>query len=316
MRKAALIYNPTSGSKRQDRTRSIDSVAEVLRSAGVEAVRVPTTAPGSAGEQAREAIAGGCDTVFACGGDGTIHEVLQGVVGTDAALGVIPLGTANSLAFDLGIPRDPRRAAQAALVAEPRRIAAGKVEYCTASGSRSRYFTVAAGVGADAYLAYALSVDFKRTHGMPAYYAKAAQLWAVHDFPPFEVRFTDKATGERRVERVSEMLAIRITDFGGILRRMAPRAALGRDDLELVLFKTRRRTSYLRFVIGNMFGRSPRVSDIESLGANEVECVPVEGKAGKIHVEADGEVLGRVPARISVVPNAFRLLMRRVASTE
>lgn len=309
MRKAALIYNPTSGSKRQDRMRSIGIVSQTLGDAGVDAVQVPTTGPGTAGEQAGDAIAHGCDAVLACGGDGTVHEVLQGVVGTEAALGIIPLGTANSLAFDLRIPRDPRSAAQWLLRAEPRRIAAGKVEYGAGSGRQSRYFTVAAGVGADAYLAYALSVEFKRTHGMAAYYAKATQIWALHHFPHFEVRFKDKPTGESRVERVSEMLAVRITDFGGVLRRMAPKAALKRDDLELVLFKTRKRTSYLRFILSNMIGRNARVSDILFVPVEEVECVPIEGGEAKIHVEADGEVLGRVPARISMVPDAFTLLM-------
>jgi diacylglycerol kinase (ATP) len=309
MRRAALIYNPTSGSKRQDRMRSIATIVETLQAADVDALRVPTEGPGTAGDQARAAIRDGCDTVLACGGDGTIHEVLQGVVGTEAALGVVPLGTANALAYDLGVPRDPCRAAETLLRAQPRRIAAGKVDYCTSSGRQSRYFTVAAGIGADAYLAYELSVEFKRTHGMSAYYAKATQLWAIHDFPHFEVRFTDKSSGEPRVERVSELLAIRITDFGGILRRMAPKAALRRDDLELVLFKTRKRISYLRFIAANMLGRHPRVADIEFAPADELECMPIEGGASKIHVEADGEVLGRVPARISVVPNAFTLLM-------
>lgn len=308
MRKAALIYNPTSGSKRQDRMRSVQAVAESLRAAAIEPVLVPTLGPGKAGEQARSAIEDGCDTVLACGGDGTVHEVLQGVVGTDAALGVIPLGTANALAFDLRIPRDPRCAAQAVLSAQPRRIAAGKIDFCTGRGQRSRYFTVAAGIGADAYLAYELSVEFKRTHGMSAYYAKATQLWAIHDFPRFEVRFTDKS-GKPRVEHVSQLLAIRITDFGGILRRMAPRAALSRDHLELVLFKTRKRTSYLRFIASNMVGRSPRVADIEFAAADELECVPIGDGASKIHVQADGEALGSVPARLSIVPSAFTILM-------
>jgi diacylglycerol kinase (ATP) len=308
MRKAALIYNPTSGSERQDRISAIEIVARALRAANVEVVLIPTLGRGTAGDQARAAIEDGCDTVVACGGDGTVHEVLQGVVGTSAALGVVPLGTANALACDLGIPRDPRRAAEFLLKCESRRIAAGKIEYCTGSGSQSRYFIVAAGVGADAYLAYALSVEFKRSHGMAAYYAKATQIWAMHDFPHFEVRFTD-TSGKGRAERVSEVLAIRITNFGGILRRMAPRAALRRNDLELVLFKTRKRLSYLRFVISNMLGRVARVTDIEFAPATELECVPIEGGA-EIDVEADGEALGRVPTRISMVPNAVTLLMR------
>ena len=84
----------------------------MLRRGGVEAAAEPTQSQADAGEQARQAIAGGCDTVIACGGDGTAHDVLQGMVGSDAALGIIPLGTANALAHDLRLPLSPAGAAQ------------------------------------------------------------------------------------------------------------------------------------------------------------------------------------------------------------
>lgn len=312
MRKAALIYNPTSGSKRQDRLRPIAAATEVLRAGGVEVIPVETLGPATAGAQAREAVLSGCDCVVACGGDGTIHDVLQGVVATDAALGILPMGTANALACDLGLPLEPRKAAAALLTAEPRRIAAGKIEYADRNGQpQSRFFTVAAGIGADAHLAYELSAEFKRRHGMAAYYAKATQLLMTHKFPPFEVHLYDKTAGRQRTESVTELLAIRITDFGGVLRRMAPRAALCRDDLELVLFKSGSRFSYLQFILGNMMGRASRSADIEFVAADSVECSLPEAKPGtaaKIHAEADGEDLGVLPVRISIVPRVFTLL--------
>ncbi len=92
MRKAILLHNPFSGPLRSRRTADIEQVLDVLRSGGVDAFDAPTRAAGSAAQQVKEAIADGCDTVFACGGDGTVHDVLQGLVGTQAALGVIPLG--------------------------------------------------------------------------------------------------------------------------------------------------------------------------------------------------------------------------------
>ena len=312
MRKVALIYNPASGSKRQDRMRRIGAAAEVLRAAGVEAIAIETVGPGTAGSQAREAVAVGCDCVLACGGDGTVHEVLQGMVGSEAALGVLPLGTANSLAFDLGLPRQPRQAAEMLLRAHLQKIAAGKIEYTASIGnSQCRYFTVTAGIGADAHLAYKLSTEFKRRHGMAAYYAKATQLWMTHSFPAFEAEFHDKTTGRNRTEIVTELLAIRITDFGGILRRMAPRAALDRDDLELVLFKTRSRLSYLRYVTANIVGRRARVPDIEFVASDSVQCRPLPETVETVHAEADGEDLGVLPSRISIVPEAFNLLVPR-----
>src|SRR5512146_2706838 len=104
VQRAVLIFNPVSGRPAR-RLAQVEQAAAVLRASGVETTVMATPAPGAAGDLARQAIAGGADAVFACGGDGTIHEVLQGIVGSEAALGVIPLGTANSLAWDLRIPR-------------------------------------------------------------------------------------------------------------------------------------------------------------------------------------------------------------------
>ncbi|HET9741104.1 MAG TPA: acylglycerol kinase family protein, partial [Terriglobales bacterium] len=119
MRKAALFYNPHSGRRRKQRVQDVEAAVSVLRSAGVELEVSPTRAAADAGAQARVAIRDGFDTIIACGGDGTVHDVLQGIVNRDAALGIIPLGTANALAHDLRLPLSPERAARALLTATP-----------------------------------------------------------------------------------------------------------------------------------------------------------------------------------------------------
>src|SRR5437867_13395924 len=91
MQKPVLLYNPLSGGRRGRRLADVEAAAAVLQSGGVEVSIAPTRAAADAAEQVREAIAEGCDTVFACGGDGTIHDVLQGLATTQAALGIIPL---------------------------------------------------------------------------------------------------------------------------------------------------------------------------------------------------------------------------------
>src|SRR5207245_11039080 len=116
MRKAALLYNPLSGRRRERRVKDVEAALAVLQEAGVEANAEPTLGPTAAGDQARQAITQGCDTIFACGGDGTINDVLQGLVGTDVALGGIPLGAANALAHDLRLPALGGDAARAARV--------------------------------------------------------------------------------------------------------------------------------------------------------------------------------------------------------
>src|SRR5438874_2432944 len=148
MRKAALLYNPHSGRRRKQRVQDVEAAASVLRAAGIELDISPTRAASDAGAQVRLAIRDGFDTIIACGGDGTIHDVLQGLTGKDAALGVIPLGTANAFAHDLRLPMSPEGAARALLAAIPRRIAVGRIDYRDFNSLPAfRYFTVAAGVG-------------------------------------------------------------------------------------------------------------------------------------------------------------------------
>src|SRR5580692_10365487 len=143
MRKALLLYNPLSGPRQGRRVNQVESAQAVLRAGGVTVTSTPTAGPSDAASQVRQAISEGCDTVFACGGDGTVHDVVQGLVGSDGVLGVIPLGTANSLANDLGLPQSPASAARVALTAKPHRIAVGQVVYQNFQGEKSaRYFTV------------------------------------------------------------------------------------------------------------------------------------------------------------------------------
>jgi YegS/Rv2252/BmrU family lipid kinase len=312
MRKAILLYNPLSGRRRGQRLADVEAALSVLRNAGVEVSAAPTRAPSDATEQTRHALAEGCDTVFACGGDGTVHDVLQGLVGAQAALAIIPLGTANSLAHDLRLPLSPAGAALAALTAKPRRVAVGRIEYQDFTGKRnSRYFIVTAGIGVDADLFYSLNPLAKRRFGMAAYCAKATRLWLTHRMEIFAVEFPDE--GRLRRAEISQLLAVRIRDFGGVLRELAPGASLERDDLRLVLFHTRSRLAYLRYVLRGLFRTNWTVPGIELVHSMGASCRHVASSTGsgtdsRILVEADGELLGTLPADVSVVRDGVTLL--------
>ncbi len=121
MRKAALLYNPDSGGSRR-RQRELESALAVLRSGGVEADLIPTQSRDHAGDETRQAIDSGCDTVFACGGDGTIHNIAQVLANSPVALAILPMGTANALAHDLGLPLNVAAAAKA-VSSTPRPVA-------------------------------------------------------------------------------------------------------------------------------------------------------------------------------------------------
>jgi diacylglycerol kinase (ATP) len=320
MRKAVLLYNPLSGrSRRQQRAADVEAAATVLRHAGVEVSIASTQGRSEAAGQAGEAIAQGCDTVFACGGDGTIHDVVQGLVGTQAALGIIPLGTANALAHDLRIPLSASAAARAALTFQPCRIAAGRVEFADfKGGSLSRHFAITAGVGVDAHLFYRLKATVKGRLGMAAYYAMAWRLWLTHRMERFSAEYSEVGSQQLRRAVLTQLLAVRIRNFGGVLRELAPGADLRRDSLRLVLCSTAKRSGYLRYILRGFFGRSWRVGGIELADSECVRCDFLRPETTarlrpptRIYVEADGELLGTLPARISVVPNALTILMPR-----
>lgn len=322
LRTAALIYNPASGRQDERRRAQVEAAAAELQRGGVRATIVASKGPRQAGEQARQLVADGCGAVFACGGDGTIHDVLQGLVFSQAALGVIPMGTANALAHDLGLPRHPARAARAALTASPQRIAVGRIAYHDRNDQPcTRYFVIAVGVGVDADLFYRLHANMKQRMGMGAYYAEALRLWLTHDLGRFEAEFTDARTGEMRREAVSQALGVRITHFGGVLRRLAPGAALRRNDVQLVLFKTSSRLPYLMYILRSLAGGRWRVPGVELAHSTRLICRPlgegnVSGASSRAYVEADGEVLGRLPVELTVVPSALTLLVPQSLATE
>ena len=312
MHRVALIHNPASGQNSTKHRMAIDKVLAVLREAGVEAEALETFAPGSAGAQAEDAVRRGCDTILACGGDGTVHEVLQSLVGSSAVLGVVPLGTANALAANLGLQTSPAKAVRKLLTATPVRVSVGRISYQDATGStRSRYFTVAAGVGADALFLSRLDPGLKRRFGYLLYIVEAFRVWATHSFPLFEATFMDRDGIQPRVEEISELFAVRIRDFGGVLNHMVPGATLHNDGLRLVAFKTRSRMRYFRFLIAVVFGRQTFSQEIELLDAVSVECRLRNGSSQRVFAEADGELLGDLPVRIEIVPQAVSLLIPR-----
>jgi diacylglycerol kinase family enzyme len=309
MRKAALVYNPASGGSKQ-RQSDLEAALAVLRQAGVEADLVPTQSPEHALEETRRSIDSGCDTIFACGGDGTIHNLIQVLANSPAALAVLPLGTANALAHDLALPLKVVAAAKASLGFSPRRVALGRVKYSDLQGNPgTRYFVVAAGVGVDAHLFYKLHTGTKQRMGMAAYYAKAWHLWFSYPMTRFVAELPPADRGDAYRAEVTELMAVRIRNFGGVLQELAPGASLDRDDLRVVSCRTASRLAYLAYVTRGLLRLRTKISGIDLAYSNSVSCTYCEAsKQRKIYVEADGELLGTLPAQITVETDALTLL--------
>jgi diacylglycerol kinase (ATP) len=314
MRKALLLHNPQSGQQRHHRRlATVEAVRDVFRQSGVEVEIATPDTPHAAAPHVRSAISDGIDTVIACGGDGTVHQALQALAGTEAALGVIPMGTANALANDLGLGQDPLRAAHLTLDSRVRPIRLGKLTFqSSANVQESRYFILAAGVGLDAAMFYQLAAVAKQQLGVMGYYIEAFRQWGKQKYPFFEVEFRD-LQGATRKERVTQVLAVRLNNFGGVIKRLAPGASLDRSDLQLILFKTKSRARYLRFIASRLFEREWHDPYIELVHSTALCCRSLEDASGavsaRIYAEADGELLGGLPVEITIVPESVNLLM-------
>jgi diacylglycerol kinase family enzyme len=190
------------------------------------------------------------------------------------------------------------------------RVPVGRIHFHDCSGRpSSRYFVVAAGVGADALLMSRLDSRLKRRLGYILYLIEAFRIWATDPFPLFEAELSGNGNGTRSRVEVSQLLAVRVRSFGGVLRRLAPGATLHNGHLHLIAFQTRKRLHYLRFLLAVIAGNPSYDSRVQLHESHQVECRPRQGSSDTLYVEADGEVLGTLPAKMAVVPDALTLLV-------
>jgi diacylglycerol kinase (ATP) len=314
VRKAFLIYNPASGRRRAKRTQDIARVVEVFRAAGVETETCATTHPGSAIQQVQEACGRGFDTVVACGGDGTANEALNGIMracaerrSVDVALGPVPLGSGNLLASDLGLPSDPVEAAKKLLTYQPREFRPGLVSSLGPNGPEQRCFLVAAGVGADAELMYRTAVKAKERWGRNAYFLEMARM-AIHGrYPMFEVEWEDEQ-GNRRHGAAMLAMCVRAGRFPGLLSLVNLGTSLLRHDFCLLLFRTNKVRRFLSYFAGVATGRNWKVKDVEAIHTKWFRCTSIPGMKA-VHSQADGELLGTLPAELSIESRPIKLLM-------
>jgi diacylglycerol kinase family enzyme len=154
-----------------------------------------------------------------------------------------------------------------------------------------------------------LDPDLKRRLGYLLYVIEAFRVWFTYPFPLFEAVFVEAAGAEPRIEQVSELLAVRIRNFGGLIHEFIPGATLHHGKLRLAAFKTRSRLRYFGFMIPALVGRHRFTGKIELLDALSVECRLLPSSPARVFAEADGEYLGELPVRMEIVPDAITLLI-------
>jgi diacylglycerol kinase (ATP) len=291
-----LIYNPVAGGLRGKGRQKLKRAATMLAEAGYIISPIPTTGPGAAGEIARGAIERGAACILVAGGDGTINEVVDGMVNSPVPLGILPAGTANVLATELGLGRDIERAAKLIPQCVARRIALGRLD----CGSGPRHFLSMAGIGFDAHIVYHLSARLKTRLGKGAYWISGFAQ-AVRRFPEFEIELDG---GTRSV--CSFALVSRVRNYGGDFE-IATSASLLQDHFEVILFRGRHSLPYLKYVLGMVTGRLAGMRGVSFLTGRSVRVSDPADQ--RVYIQVDGEYAGRLPASIVLAPEALTLLV-------
>ena len=302
-RNVRLIYNPNAG-KLVKNPALPDRVETALREAGVGVVRAPTSAPGHATELAAAAIAQGSDLVIAMGGDGTVNEVLNGMIGSRVPLAVIPGGTANVYCCETGIPRQPEKAAAALPGWVPVRVALGRFTLSAAPDVPPRYFLLMAGAGLDASIVQKVEPGVKRRWGKLAYWFAGLRTFG-SGLTIFKVR----AEGREFVTGFA--LSSRVKNYGGDLE-IATRASLHDDQFELVTFRGRSTFPYGIYLGGAVVSYTTSLPGVTSMRTRKVELEPIDDDP--VFLQIDGELGGRLPATIELVPDALTVLMPAAAA--
>lgn len=299
--------------ERRNRRATVDRLAVMLRrETGCTVELQDTLSAHSAGEQAQEAVAGGFETIFVCGGDGTIFQVIQGIAGSSAALGVIPFGTGNVLAQNLRLSHDPVKALRSQINARAVPVPLGKITCKTAGHTKDRnwYFTIAAGMGVHAALMnLAPTGSGKRVGGRAAYYAGGIRLLLQHPVEPFDLEMT-LADGSLRRCQASEVIAVRVGEInrwrpGGDLRKPVLRVASIPETTRLGLAHASFHALMTRRSSGPSKLPYPRYDDVAMLTCRPV---PDYSYQSPLLIEADGEVIGMKKASITMAQRRLCLL--------
>jgi diacylglycerol kinase family enzyme len=260
---------------------------------------VPTTGPETAGPLAAAAVAEGAATVVAFGGDGTVNEVANGMIGTRATLGILPGGTANVLCVETGLGTNPEKAARR-LVGEcdAVRIAVGRM---TRTDGFSRHFLAMAGVGLDAIVVDEVNQGLKKKIGKVAYWIAGFGMFG-RTLPQFDFRHDGGST------RRSFVLVSRVKNYGGDLE-IAKSVSLIENCFETVAFTGGNSLRYLPYLAAVGVGLVGKVPGVTVAAATDLQCGPVNGD--RVPVQLDGELAGHLPADFAVVPDALTLLVPR-----
>ena len=277
-RRALVIFNPVAGMRRRVK---LNRILALLEGKGCAVTLRETAAKGHAEAMAREADPMAFDVVVAAGGDGTINEIINGLADSPLPLALIPLGTANVLAAELGLALSPGAVAET--------VARGAPAHVYLGNANGRLFALMIGVGIDARVVEALDPRLKRLAGKLAYVWSA--LGTIARYRP--ARYQVEIDGEHYAAAAAVIAKGRF--YGGRFV-LAPRANLGHPSLQIVLLERAGRWNLVRYGVALVRGRLDRLPDVRVIEANRATVFGPEGEA----VQADGDLASTLPLIVTV----------------
>jgi YegS/Rv2252/BmrU family lipid kinase len=291
-RRVRIIVNPIAGSgTAPGRARQ---VKEQLVRSGCEVDLQTTDAVGRAEDMARSAVRDSVDVVLVCGGDGTINEAVQGLAGSETALAVMPLGTANVLGHELKLGSAPRRVAELVLCGRRRRLDLGR--------AAGRYFICMASAGFDAYVTEHMA---KRRRGSISYLSYVAPAWrALRNYPfePLRVR----VDGRPLDRPVYHLIVGNVRCYGGPFT-MTPNAKPDDGRLDAVAFCAPGHAMLALYMAATTLRVHHRLGSVQCLRATRFD---VESDR-PVSVQLDGDFRDSTPVSFEVVPQAITVLENR-----
>lgn len=308
--KTHLIYNPKAG-QRRGRQR-VSEVIEFLREQGWTVIVRETEQPIDVISYARQAVNDGADVVLVVGGDGTVNGAANALAGSDVALGVLPMGTGNVLAAELGlipVPTplyrpDPLAAARLLSQGQERWIDLGRAVVTTADGSKpTRYFVLWAGVGFDAAVTRLVETQLrreKRRFGALSYLVAGIDAALHHPGTQATIRFDEQVLQER-------VLLVGVSNaqlYAGTVR-LAPDARLDDGWLDAYIFEGQGVVTLLRHIVSVLTRRYRRDPERETYAVRRMTVDTEE----PLPVHVDGEPIGTTPVSLEVVRRTLKILV-------
>jgi diacylglycerol kinase (ATP) len=306
---ALLIHNPNAGNGGNGRRALLDEARRIFAAGGIHTDLAETTKAGDATEIAQRANEEKRQLVIACGGDGTLNEVVNGLAGQKnghrVPLALLPGGTANVLAKELKLPWDIPSAAEMLVHGVVREIPLGLATPLN-EPTKTKYFLSVAGAGPDGMIVYSIDLDLKARVGILAYWWQGAREAFRYRFQHFRVVAAGKEVDS------SLVVVGRTKHYGGPFK-ITTEADLYEDQFELLALTSQSGLRYLSYLPSLWLGKLRGTEGVHFWKADKILCEPL-GK-DPIYAQVDGEPLARLPVEFKIIPRALKLLVPRDSLT-